>query len=60
MTLFTPDLYRNIAIGFVLGAALVAGANIEAWSDELAPPAQAAELPETPQPSPAFWTSRAR
>jgi hypothetical protein len=43
MRLFTPDLYRNFAIGFVLGAMLIAGARVDEWSDQISSPAQAAE-----------------
>ncbi|MEA1618576.1 hypothetical protein SOQ14_06570 [Erythrobacter sp. T5W1-R] len=52
MRLFAPDLYRNFAIGFAVGAALIAGANVENWGDELASPARAAETPHAPGPSP--------
>lgn len=54
MTLFTPDLYRQFGLGFLIGAALLAVANAEALSDQVAPPAQAAEAPQTPQPAPEF------
>lgn len=46
MPLFTSDLSRRIALGFVLGAALVAVANAGHVSDQIAPPAQAAEPSE--------------
>lgn len=45
MRLFSPDLFRNFGIGFVFGALLIAGANAERWSGEIAPAAQAAEMP---------------
>lgn len=48
MRLFSPDLFRNFGIGFVLGALLIAGANAENWGGELAPAAQAAELRKAP------------
>lgn len=47
MRLFSPDLFRNFGIGFVLGALLIAGANAESWDGALAPAAQAAELRQT-------------
>ena len=56
MTLFAPDLYRNVAIGFAIGTALLGVARFEEWSDEIAPPAQAAEQLAAPAPSPDFWT----
>jgi hypothetical protein len=43
MRLFAPDLYRNFAIGFVLGAVLIAGARVDEWGDQISSPAQAAE-----------------
>lgn len=55
MRLFAPDLYRNFAIGFAAGAALIAGASADSWSEELAPPAQAAETPHTPGPDAAAF-----
>jgi len=54
MRLFSSDLFRNFSIGFVLGALLVAGANAESWSADLASPAHAAPLVETLQPAPEF------
>ncbi|MEE4153351.1 MAG: hypothetical protein V2I27_04255 [Erythrobacter sp.] len=42
MKFFNPDLYRRLAIGFVIGTALVVAANAETWAGEIAPPAQAA------------------
>ena len=56
MTLFAPDLYRNFALGFAAGAAILAISNFDAWSDQISPPAQAAEMVKTPQPSAEFWT----
>jgi len=50
MRLFSSDLFRNFGIGFVLGAVLIAGANADSWSGELAPAAQAAELRKSPAP----------
>ena len=51
MKLFAPDLYRNFAIGFAMGAAILAASNVDSWSDEFAPPAQAAEMAQAPEPS---------
>lgn len=42
MKFFNPDLYRHVAIGFVIGAVMVAAANAEHWTGEIAPAAQAA------------------
>ena len=56
MTLFSPDLFRNFGIGFAIGAAIVGAATIGEWSDEISPPAQAAETREAPQPSADFWS----
>ena len=56
MSLFTPDLYRNFAIGFVGGALIVAAATADQWADEISPPANASEQLEAPQPSDDFWT----
>ncbi|MDY7098180.1 MAG: hypothetical protein SXU28_08585 [Pseudomonadota bacterium] len=54
MTLFTPDLYRQLGLGFLIGAALVAVSNFDALSDEVAPSAKAAEAPQAPAPSSEF------
>jgi hypothetical protein len=54
MRLFSSDLVRNFGIGFVVGALLVAGANAKSWSDELAPPAHAAQMAKAPAPSNEF------
>lgn len=59
MRLFAPDLYRNFAIGFAAGAALIAVANAGHWGDELAPPAQAAETAHTPGPDAAAFVAAA-
>lgn len=58
MGLTSSDLFRNFGIGFVMGALLIAGANAESWSGELASPAQAAELVEAPAPSAEFVIAR--
>lgn len=54
MRLFSPDLFRNFGIGFVLGAVLIVGANAESWSGAVASPAQAAEPYKTPAPADDF------
>ena len=56
MRLFAPDLYRQFAIGFVAGTLMVGAATFDQWSDEISPPAQAAETAQAPQPSPDFWS----
>lgn len=55
MKLFAPDLYCNFAIGFALGAAILGIANFGVWSDEISPPAQAAEPMAAPAPTNDFW-----
>ncbi|MCT2559919.1 hypothetical protein N0B51_13125 [Tsuneonella sp. YG55] len=42
MGLFTPDLYRNFAIGFALGAAIVVWQIAPNMTDSLVPQAHAA------------------
>ncbi|MFN3864707.1 MAG: hypothetical protein ACK4RT_10545 [Erythrobacter sp.] len=54
MHLLSSDLVRNFSIGFVLGALLVAGANAERWSDQIASPAHAAQLSEALRPASEF------
>ena len=54
MTFFTPDLYRRVALGFLIGAGLIAAANAGALADQVSPPAQAAEVAQAPQPAPEF------
>lgn len=56
MTLFAPDLFRHLALGFALGAVIVGAASIDQWSDQIAPPAQAAQTLQAPQPSHEFWS----
>ncbi|TRD11272.1 hypothetical protein FGU71_05020 [Erythrobacter insulae] len=56
MSLFTPDLFRNFVVGFAVGAVIVGAATIDQWSDQIAPPAQAAAPLEAPQPSDDFWS----
>jgi hypothetical protein len=43
MRLFAPDLYRNFAIGFVVGGLLIAGGTIDQWGQQLESPAHAAD-----------------
>lgn len=54
MTFFTPDLYRRFGLGFLIGAALIAVSNAQTLSDQVSPPAQAAETPQAPQSAPEF------
>ena len=54
MRLFAPDLSRHFVIGFVLGAALVVGANVEGWAGELSSPAHAATMSDLVEPSAEF------
>ncbi len=56
MGLFKSDLYRNFAIGFVVGAAMVGWTATGGWDGEIASRAQAAEMPvfETVEPSSEF------
>ncbi len=49
MSLFTPDLYRNFAIGFVVGALGLAAANAENLRDTIESPAHAAAPMAAPQ-----------
>ncbi len=48
MQLFTADLYRNFALGFAAGTLMMGIASFDQWSDEIAPPANAA----APTPAP--------
>ena len=43
MQLFTADLYRNFALGFAAGTLIMGIASFDQWSDQIAPPAHAAE-----------------
>ncbi len=56
MRLFASDLFRQFGIGFVAGTMIVGAATIDQWSDEISPPAQAAEVAQAPQPSAEFWS----
>lgn len=44
MRLFAPDLYRNFAIGFAVGALLIAGGTADQWAGHLESPARAAQM----------------
>jgi len=50
MALFTPDLWRNVAIGFLVGAFALGAANARSPADT----AQAAPAPPTSQVSAEF------
>ncbi|MEL6485579.1 MAG: hypothetical protein AAFQ13_00345 [Pseudomonadota bacterium] len=54
MTFFTPDLYRQIGLGFALGTVLVAAVSADGWAEQISPPAQAAQAPQAPEPAPEF------
>ena len=54
MTLFSPDLYRNFALGFAAGALMVGAATVDQWAGELESPARAAQPLEAPQAHPDF------
>ncbi len=41
MGLFKPDLFRNFAIGFVIGTLAVGAMSVQDWSAEIATPAYA-------------------
>ena len=41
MGLFKADLYRNFAIGFLIGAVMIGVAAVPEWDAELASPAMA-------------------
>nr|WP_298931921.1 hypothetical protein [uncultured Erythrobacter sp.] len=56
MSLFSADLFRNFALGFAIGGAIVGAASMDQWSDHITPPAQAAAALEAPQPSDDFWS----
>lgn len=49
MQLFTPDLYRNFALGFAAGTLIMGAVTFDQWSDQVAPPARAGEPMETAQ-----------
>jgi hypothetical protein len=51
MRLFAPDLYRNFAIGFVVGGLLIAGGTFDQWGGQLESPAHAASNVQPAMPS---------
>lgn len=54
MSLFTPDLYRHFAYGFITGALIVGAATIDEWGPNVESPAQATNPLEMPAPSADF------
>lgn len=48
MTLFSSDLFRNFAFGFVAGGLLVSAATLDDWTDMVEAPANAAAPIEAP------------
>ncbi len=54
MKLFTADLYRQFAIGFLAGALIVGVATADQWADGIESPAQAATPFEAPPASDEF------
>ena len=54
MTLFTSDLFRNFAFGFVAGGLLVGATTFDQWTSVIEAPAQAAAPVEAPQSDAAF------
>jgi len=54
MSLFTPDLFRNFAFGFVAGGLLVGATNFDQWTGVIEAPAQAAAPIEVPMGDDAF------
>jgi len=54
MTLFTPDLFRNFAFGFLAGALFLGATSYDEWTSVVEAPAQAAAPLEAPAPDAAF------
>lgn len=54
MNLFTPDLFRNFAFGFVAGGLLIGATTFDQWATMIEAPAQAASPAEVPAPDSAF------
>ena len=54
MTLFAPDLYRNFAIGFGIGALGLGIAHTADGGDTFESPAHAATVIEAPEPAADF------
>jgi len=51
MGLFTPDFYRNFAIGFAIGLVVIAASAVPTWNADIASPAQAATTAQDNGPS---------
>jgi len=54
MTLFTPDLFRNFALGFVAGGLMLGITNFDVLENTLDAPVNAAQPIEAPQASDEF------
>lgn len=54
MTLFSSDLFRNFALGFVAGTLMVGAATMEQWGPHVESPARASTPLEAPQPEADF------
>lgn len=54
MNLFTPDLFRNFALGFVVGGALIGLSAFDVVSSTLDAPVNAAQPIVAPQPADEF------
>lgn len=54
MNLFTPDLFRNFALGFIAGGVLIGLSTAGQWNHALESPANAAQPIEAPQASDEF------
>ena len=54
MNLFTPDLFRNFALGFVVGGVVISVSTFDLVGSTLDAPVNAAVPLEAPQPSDEF------
>ncbi|MEM1053036.1 MAG: hypothetical protein AAGI28_13185 [Pseudomonadota bacterium] len=54
MNLFTPDLFRNFALGFVAGGVLIGFSNFDVIENTLDAPVNAAQPFEAPETSDEF------
>lgn len=54
MNLFTPDLFRNFALGFVAGGLIIGLSTFDVLENTLDAPVNAATPFEAPQPSSEF------
>lgn len=54
MNLFTPDLFRNFALGFVIGTLVIGISAFDVLGSTLDAPVNAASPIEAPQPSGEF------